>query len=89
MVESETEMMPGIDIRGGKHIRLYQGDHSPQTFYREDPMTAVLTWQSQGHGGSTLQIRMEQLPVSPEVSRRTRTRGKTEHSVPARFPNRN
>jgi phosphoribosylformimino-5-aminoimidazole carboxamide ribonucleotide (ProFAR) isomerase len=63
------DIMPGTDIRGGKHVRLYQGDHSQETVYHEDPMTAGLTRHSQGHGGSTLQIRMEQLPVSPEVSR--------------------
>jgi phosphoribosylformimino-5-aminoimidazole carboxamide ribotide isomerase len=42
------EIIPAVDIRGGRCVRLYQGDHEQETVYDEDPITAALTWQSQG-----------------------------------------
>jgi len=42
------EIIPAIDIRGGKCVRLYQGDYNQQTVFDEDPVTAALTWYSQG-----------------------------------------
>src|SRR4030042_5390778 len=42
------EIIPAVDIRGGKCVRLYQGDYSRETVFDEDPVTAALTWYSQG-----------------------------------------
>lgn len=42
------EIIPAIDIRGGKCVRLYQGDYSRETVFDEDPVTVALTWYSQG-----------------------------------------
>jgi phosphoribosylformimino-5-aminoimidazole carboxamide ribotide isomerase len=42
------EIIPAIDIRGGKCVRLYQGDYNQQTVFDQDPVTAALTWYSQG-----------------------------------------
>jgi phosphoribosylformimino-5-aminoimidazole carboxamide ribotide isomerase len=42
------EIIPTIDIRGGRCVRLYQGDYSQETVFNEDPVTAALTWYSQG-----------------------------------------
>jgi phosphoribosylformimino-5-aminoimidazole carboxamide ribotide isomerase len=42
------EIIPAIDIRGGKCVRLYQGDYNQETVFNEDPVTAALTWYSQG-----------------------------------------
>ena len=42
------EIIPAIDIRGGKCVRLYQGDYKQETVFNEDPVTAALTWYSQG-----------------------------------------
>ncbi len=42
------EIIPAVDIRGGKCVRLYQGDYSQETVFDEDPVTAALTWYSQG-----------------------------------------
>jgi len=42
------EIIPAIDIRGGKCVRLYQGDYNQQTVFDENPVTAALTWYSQG-----------------------------------------
>ena len=47
-VEPEMEIIPAIDIRGGRCVRLYQGDYSRETVFDEDPVTAALTWYSQG-----------------------------------------
>jgi phosphoribosylformimino-5-aminoimidazole carboxamide ribotide isomerase len=42
------EIIPAVDIRGGKCVRLYQGDYNRETVFGEDPVTAALTWYSQG-----------------------------------------
>jgi phosphoribosylformimino-5-aminoimidazole carboxamide ribotide isomerase len=42
------EIIPAVDIRGGKCVRLYQGDYNKETVFDEDPVTAALTWYSQG-----------------------------------------
>ena len=42
------EIIPAVDIRGGKCVRLYQGDYSQETVFQEDPVAAALTWCSQG-----------------------------------------
>ena len=42
------EIIPAVDIRGGKCVRLYQGDYNQETVFDEDPVTAALTWYSQG-----------------------------------------
>ncbi len=42
------EIIPAVDIRGGKCVRLYQGDYNRETVFDEDPVTAALTWYSKG-----------------------------------------
>jgi len=42
------EIIPAIDIRGGRCVRLYQGDYDQETVFDEDPVTAALMWYSQG-----------------------------------------
>jgi len=42
------EIIPAIDIRGGRCVRLYQGDYNQETVFYEDPLTAASTWYSQG-----------------------------------------
>jgi len=42
------EIIPAIDIRGGRCVRLYQGDYEQETVFNEDPVAAALTWHSQG-----------------------------------------
>ena len=39
---------PAIDIRGGKCVRLIQGDFSRETVFLEDPTAAAKKWQNQG-----------------------------------------
>jgi phosphoribosylformimino-5-aminoimidazole carboxamide ribotide isomerase len=42
------EIIPAIDIRGGKCVRLYQGDYSQQIVFDEDPIVVALRWHSMG-----------------------------------------
>lgn len=42
------EIIPAIDIKGGKCVRLYQGDYKQETIYSEDPVAIALKWQAQG-----------------------------------------
>ena len=42
------EIIPAVDIRGGKCVRLYQGDYSKETVFSEDPVAVALNWQAQG-----------------------------------------
>lgn len=42
------EIIPAIDIIGGKCVRLSQGDYSQMTMYREDPLEVALEFQDNG-----------------------------------------
>lgn len=42
------EIIPAIDIRDGKCVRLYQGDYSQQTVFDENPAAVALKWKSRG-----------------------------------------
>jgi phosphoribosylformimino-5-aminoimidazole carboxamide ribotide isomerase len=42
------EIIPAVDIKGGKCVRLYQGDYGRETVFAEDPVAMALSWQSQG-----------------------------------------
>ncbi len=42
------EIIPAIDLRGGKCVRLYQGDYNQQTIFDENPVAVALRWYSQG-----------------------------------------
>ena len=42
------EIIPAIDIRQGKCVRLYQGDYDRETVFSVDPVEAALEWQSLG-----------------------------------------
>ena len=44
------EVIPAIDIKGGKCVRLYQGDYNRETIFFEDPVAVALDWQAQGAG---------------------------------------
>jgi len=42
------EIIPAIDLRGGKCVRLYQGDYSQETIFSEEPANVALKWESLG-----------------------------------------
>lgn len=39
---------PAIDLRGGKVVRLREGDPKQQTVFSDDPVTTAKNWQNQG-----------------------------------------
>ena len=41
-------IIPAIDIRGGKCVRLFQGDYGKETVYGEDPKAMAKRWIDQG-----------------------------------------
>jgi phosphoribosylformimino-5-aminoimidazole carboxamide ribotide isomerase len=41
-------VIPAIDLKGGKCVRLYQGDMDRATVYSDDPVAMALRWQSEG-----------------------------------------
>ena len=41
-------LLPAIDIRGGKAVRLRQGDFDQETVYNDDPLEAARAWADQG-----------------------------------------
>jgi phosphoribosylformimino-5-aminoimidazole carboxamide ribotide isomerase len=43
-----VEIIPAIDLRNGKCVRLYQGDYSQETVFSEDPLAVALRWQGAG-----------------------------------------
>jgi phosphoribosylformimino-5-aminoimidazole carboxamide ribotide isomerase len=42
------EILPAIDLLGGKCVRLYQGDYDQSQVYHEDPVAVAQQWQAQG-----------------------------------------
>ncbi len=42
------EVIPAVDIRGGKCVRLEQGLADRETVYGDDPAAAARRWQSEG-----------------------------------------
>ena len=41
-------ILPAIDIRGGKCVRLTQGDFERETVYSDDPQEVAQKWQNEG-----------------------------------------
>jgi phosphoribosylformimino-5-aminoimidazole carboxamide ribotide isomerase len=41
-------VIPAIDLKGGRCVRLYQGDMDRATVYSDDPVATALRWQSEG-----------------------------------------
>ncbi len=42
------EIIPAIDIRGGRCVRLDQGDYDRETVFADDPVEAARRWQDAG-----------------------------------------
>ena len=42
------EVIPAVDIKGGKCVRLYQGDYDKETVFSENPVDVALQWKAQG-----------------------------------------
>lgn len=42
------EVIPAIDIRGGRCVRLYQGDYDRETVFAADPVDMAVRWAEMG-----------------------------------------
>lgn len=42
------EVIPAIDLKGGKCVRLYQGKADRETVYYENPLEVALMWERKG-----------------------------------------
>ncbi|HEX74617.1 MAG TPA: 1-(5-phosphoribosyl)-5-[(5-phosphoribosylamino)methylideneamino]imidazole-4-carboxamide isomerase [Dehalococcoidia bacterium] len=42
------ELIPAVDLRQGKCVRLYQGDYNVETVFSGNPVEVALQWQSLG-----------------------------------------
>ena len=42
------EVIPAIDLRGGRCVRLVQGDYARETVFSEDPAEVARRWESSG-----------------------------------------
>ena len=41
-------IIPAIDLRNGKCVRLYQGDYSQETIFSDDPVSMAFRWRDAG-----------------------------------------
>jgi phosphoribosylformimino-5-aminoimidazole carboxamide ribotide isomerase len=46
--EPIIEIIPAVDLKGGKCVRLYQGDYNQVTHFSDDPLDVALKWQAMG-----------------------------------------
>lgn len=42
------EVIPAIDLRGGKCVRLFQGDYARETVFSPDPVAVARRWEEAG-----------------------------------------
>ena len=42
------EVIPAIDLKGGRCVRLYQGDYDREQVFSDDPVATALEWERQG-----------------------------------------
>ncbi|USG65253.1 1-(5-phosphoribosyl)-5-[(5-phosphoribosylamino)methylideneamino]imidazole-4-carboxamide isomerase [Brevibacillus ruminantium] len=47
-VKQSFTIYPAIDIRGGKCVRLFQGDYAQETVYADSPLEMAKEWEAQG-----------------------------------------
>ncbi|NCG24655.1 MAG: 1-(5-phosphoribosyl)-5-((5-phosphoribosylamino)methylideneamino)imidazole-4-carboxamide isomerase, partial [Actinobacteria bacterium] len=44
------DLFPAIDIRGGRCVRLHQGDYGQETVYGDDPVAQAIAFVEAGAG---------------------------------------
>ena len=42
------EVIPAIDLKNGRCVRLFQGDFNKETVFSDDPLATALSWEDQG-----------------------------------------
>ncbi len=77
-------ILPAIDIKDGKCVRLYQGDYSKVTTYDDDPVHVAERWQKEGAKWLhvvDLDGAAQGLPVNIEILKRMRDATRHPHHV--------
>ena len=41
-------IIPAIDMRGGRCVRLFQGDYARETVYGDNPAEQAVKWRNDG-----------------------------------------
>jgi len=44
----EFQVIPAIDLRDGRCVRLYQGKYDQETVFADDPVAVALRWEAEG-----------------------------------------
>jgi phosphoribosylformimino-5-aminoimidazole carboxamide ribotide isomerase len=44
----DFQVIPAVDIRNGRCVRLFQGKYDQETVFSEDPVATALRWQEEG-----------------------------------------
>ncbi len=47
-MDPAMDVIPAIDIRGGRCVRLVQGDYARETVFADDPAEAARRWRDAG-----------------------------------------
>jgi len=42
------DIIPAVDVKDGKCVRLYQGDYDKETVFSTDPVSVAVNWQEMG-----------------------------------------
>ena len=42
------DIIPAVDVKDGKCVRLYQGDYDKETVFSTDPVSVAVSWQKMG-----------------------------------------
>jgi len=48
--DASFQVIPAIDLRGGRCVRLQQGDYARETVFGEDPAAMAAHWEAEGAG---------------------------------------
>jgi imidazoleglycerol phosphate synthase glutamine amidotransferase subunit HisH len=74
---------PAIDIRGGRCVRLVEGDFDRETVFDGDPADVASRWRVPAPSGSTLSISMAPRTAVPRTSSRSGHPRPCGHEAPA------
>jgi phosphoribosylformimino-5-aminoimidazole carboxamide ribotide isomerase len=48
LIGINLDIIPAVDVKDGKCVRLYQGDYDKETIFSTDPVSVAVGWQEMG-----------------------------------------
>tara|TARA_B100001123_G_C15249149_1_gene1002126 strand:- start:993 stop:1721 length:729 start_codon:yes stop_codon:yes gene_type:complete len=48
LIGINLDIIPAVDVKDGKCVRLYQGDYDKETVFSTDPVSVAVNWQEMG-----------------------------------------